>query len=215
MIATGLMIPSASPGVASDDLGNLSDLLAPSPSKPTPRSQNGRVRIFQNFLVHPMPVWSRYSSGAAPAEESRMETATRNNTYQMRMVPREEAFESWENLFTVVGHNGPVRSLEQHARVVGRQFISICSPTNTQVFLVDNNPSRIMQVVACGNYSRDRNVGQIAVIVAIQNQTGLVTMTRQWRTPSFQSGIRSAWPIPKRELDGVLIDLSRARLIPS
>ena len=144
-----------------------------------------------------------------------MEATTSNDIYQMRMVPRAEKFDDWENLFTVIGHNGPVRSLEQHARLVGQQFVSICSPNNTQAFLVEKSPSRIMQVVACGNYSRDRTIGQIAVVVAIQNQTGLVTMTRQWRTTSFQSAIRSAWPIPKRELDGVLIDLSRARLIPS
>ena len=68
LIAAGLVTPSSHAALASDDLGTLSDLLAPSPSKPTPRSQNGRVRIFNNFLVHPMPVWSRYSSGAAPAE---------------------------------------------------------------------------------------------------------------------------------------------------
>ena len=144
-----------------------------------------------------------------------MRTGTRGNTYQMNMVPKDEQFEAWENLFTVVGHNGPVRSLERHGRVVAQQFISICSPGNTQVFLVDKSPSRIMQVVACGNFSRDRNTGQIAVVVAIQNETGLVTMTRQWRTKSFQSRTHSTWPVPKREVDGVLIELSRARLNPA
>ena len=215
MIAAALLVPSSHSGLANDDLGTLSDLLPPSQSTPTPRSQNGRVRIFNNFLVHPMPVWSRYANGPAPAEQSRMQASTQNNTYQMRMVPREEEFDNWKSLFTVVGHDRPVRSLEQHARVVGRQFISICSPGNTQLFLVDNNPSRIMQVVACGNYSRDKSIGQIAVVVAIQNKNGLVTMTRQWRTKSFQSRIRSSWPVPKREVDGVLIELSRARLIPT
>lgn len=144
-----------------------------------------------------------------------MQAATRDNTYQMRMVPRDEEFETWKNLFTVVGHDRPAGSLEQHAKIVGRQFITICSPSNTQVFLVDKSPSRIMQVVACGNYSRDRGAGQIAVVVAIQNEKGLVTLTRQWRTKAFQSRIRSSWPVPKREVDGVLIELSRARLNPA
>ena len=201
-------------GFASDDLGSLNDLLAPSPSKPAVRSHNGRVRIFDNVLVHPMPVWSSFDSGPAPAEQSRMQTGNQNGTYQMSMVPQDEEFKEWKNLFSVVGHNSPVRALRQHSNVVLQQFRAICSPSNSSAFLVDVRPMRVMQVVACGNYSRDRATGQIAIVVSMQNQTGLVTMTRQWRTKSFQSAVRTSWPVSKQELDSVLNELSRARLIP-
>ena len=143
-----------------------------------------------------------------------METANRNGTYQMRMVPRDEIFSDWKNLFSVIGHNGPVRSLQQHSRVVVEQFRSLCSPINSQVFLVHAGRTRVMQVFACGNYSRDRHTGQIAVVVSMQNATGLVTMSRQWRTKSFQSAIQISWPISKAELDHVLVELARSQLIP-
>jgi hypothetical protein len=214
LIAAASMVGVAQRSLASDDLGSLQDLLPPSQSNPTARSHDGRVRIFNNFLVHPMPVWSSFDSGPAPAEQSRIQTGSRNGTYRLTMIPDDEEFKQWKNLFAVTGHDGPVRALADHGRVVIQQFRTICSPSNTQTFLVESSNTRVMQVVACGNYSRDRAVGQIAVVVSMQNATGLVTMSRQWRTKSFQSRVQSSWPVSKLELDSVLVELSRARLIP-
>ena len=212
--ACSLALTSSRPALADDDLGTLQDLLPPTTSQPSVRSQSGRVRIFDNFLIHPLPVWSSFASGPAPAERSRIQTGTRNGVYQLRMVPQDEAFDTWKSLFSVVGHNSPVRSLAQHGNIVVQQFRTICSPTNTSVFRVSSSPTRIIQLVACGNYSRDRSVGHMAAIVTLQNASGLVTISRQWRTGSFQSRIESDWPIEKIEIDRVLVELSRARLVP-
>jgi len=197
-----------------EDLGTLQDLLPPSASKPTSRSLNGRVRLFDNFLIHPLPVWSSFANGPAPAERSKIRTANKSGLYQMSMVPKDEVFDSWQNLFTIVSKQNDKRSVVQHARLVMQQFRAVCSPSNLQVIRVHASPQLHIQVVACGNYSRDRSKGQMAVIVTMRNQVGLATLTRQWRTPAFQSKIQTSWPVPKNEMEGVIGELARSRLIP-
>ena len=202
------------PAIAQNDLGSLNDLMATSPDQPTQRSLNGRIRLFHNILIHPMPVWSSFDDGPAPAERSKIKTGNKDGLYRMSMVPQDEDFKDWKNLFTVSAHEKDRRAVIQQGRVVVEQFRALCSPSNSQVFRVDVKPNRLIQVVACGNYSRDRAIGQMAAIVTLRNDDGLVTLTRQWKTPSFQSRIPSNWPVPKAEMDKIIGELSRSRLIP-
>lgn len=209
------MLPTFHPSTAQEDLGTLQDLLPPSSSvNSARRSLNGQVRLFDNVLIHPMPVWSSFANGPAPAERSKIKTANKNGLYQMSMVPREEDFANWQNLFTVTAHQRDKRSVGQQGRQVMQQFRTICSPSNLQVFKVHASPTMLIQVVACGNFSRERSKGQMAAIVTLRNESGLVTLTRQWSTPAFQSKIPTSWPVPKNEMDGVLGELSRSKLVP-
>ncbi|MEP1208323.1 MAG: hypothetical protein ABJM29_08795 [Rhizobiaceae bacterium] len=214
VVALSLM-PVSLPAYAQEDLGTLDDLLPPSPGAWKKRSMTGRVQLFDNILLYPLPVWSNVANGAAPAERSKIRTANRDGLYQMSMVPHDEEFTGWENLFTVTAHQKDPRPVMQQGHLVMQQFQAVCSPSNMQVFKVHASPTTLVQVIACGNYSRDRSKGQMAAVVTRRNQSGLVTMTRQWRTAPFQSKIQSNWPIPKSELDGVLRELSRSKLIPS
>ena len=215
VIVAGMCSLSVSlPSSAQDDLGSLNDLMATSPDQTTQRSLNGRIRLFRNVLIHPMPVWSNFEDGPAPAERSKIKTANKNGLYQMSMVPQDEEFTDWKNLFTVSAHEKDRRAVVQQGRVVVEQFRALCSPSNSQVFRVDVRPNRLIQVVACGNYSRDRSNGQMAAIVTLRNEDGLVTLSRQWKTQAFQSRIPSSWPVPKAEMDKIIGELSRSRLVP-
>ena len=215
MLVAGICSVSvALPSIAQSDLGSLNDLMATSPDQPAQRSLNGRIRLFHNVLIHPMPVWSSFDDGPAPAERSKIKTGTKDGLYQMNMIPQDEDFTNWKNLFTVAAHEKDRRAVIQQGRIVVEQFRALCSPSNSQVFRVDVRPNRLIQVVACGNYSRDRSNGQMAAVVTLRNEQGLVTLTRQWKTPAFQTRIPSSWPIPKSEMDKVIGELSRSRLIP-
>ncbi|NKB52061.1 MAG: hypothetical protein GKR97_07550 [Rhizobiaceae bacterium] len=213
IVSAGLLAAPYSAS-AQEGLGTLNDLLPESPGSTVNRSLNGRIRLFKNVLIHPMPVWSSFENGPAPAERTKMKTSNNKGLYKMTMVPGDEQLADWRNLFTVVAHEKSNPSVIRHGLTVVGQFKALCSPSNMQAFKVHATPQRLIQVVACGNYSRDRATGQIAAIVTLRNKSGLVTMTRHWRTSSFQSKVVTAWPIPKTEIDNVLAELSRSKLVP-
>lgn len=214
LFAAALAAFQPAPAFPQDKLGTLEDLL-PQSSSTAPRSLDGRIQLFDNILVHPMPVWSRFADGPAPAEQSRIRTSRKEGLYRMSMVPRGENFEEWDNLFSVVGHDTPGPGLRRQGATVANQFRALCSPANSQVYAVDIRQNRLIQLVVCGQYSRDRNRGQMAAIVTLRNETGMATLTRQWRTGPFQAQVISAWPVPKGEIDRTLGELSRARLLPA
>jgi len=202
-----------SPASADDHLGSLEDLLPPSSSKSKARSFTGRIRIFNSVLLHPLPVWSRVANGPAPAEKTKLTTANRKGVYYLDMVPKDESFKQWTNRFGVVGFNQPNASLQRQSNLVVQHFRSICSPSNLQVFRGRQAADRTVIVVACGSYSRQPGTGQMAAVMFLKNKTQSVTMRREWRGPAFQSKVASTWPVPKRELDGVLSELYRSRLL--
>ena len=117
------------------------------------------------------------------------------------------------NRFGVVGFNQPNASLQRQSNLVVQHFRSICSPSNLQVFRGRQAADRTVIVVACGSYSRQPGTGQMAAVMFLKNKTQSVTMRREWRGPAFQSKVASTWPVPKRELDGVLSELYRSRLL--
>ena len=202
------------PAHAQDPLGTLEDLMPETTEFGGRRSMNGRIKLFRNHLVHPMPVWSSFADGPAPAEKTKIQTANAKGLYKMSMVPQDEDFENWQNIFTVVAHENSSRGVRQTGLVVANQFRTICSPANTQIFKVDLKPHRLIQLVVCGQFSRDRAKGQMAALVTLRNPTGLVTLSRQWRSPAFQSKVTSDWPISKLEVDRVMAELAKSRLIP-
>lgn len=205
---------STCPSHANGDLGSLEDLLPPSTGNKGPRSHNGRVQIFNSLLIHPMPVWSRYANGPAPAEKTKFKTANRNGIYYLDMVPKDESFKQWTNRFSVVGFDQANASLRLQSKAVVGHFRSQCSPSNMQVFGGKQAADRAMLVIACGAYSRNRGTGQMAAVLMLKNPLQSVTIMREWRGPAFQSQVASSWPVPKRELDGVLGELFRSRLLP-
>ncbi len=214
MIASTGLLAASNFATAQEDLGTLNDLLPASPGANANRSLNGRIRLFSNMLIHPMPVWSSFENGPAPAERTKIKTSNANGSYKLSMVPDDEQLTDWRNLFTVVAYEKSDQSVTRQGLTVIQQFKALCSPSNMQAFKVHVTPQRLIQVVACGNYSRDRATGQIAAIVTLRNESGLVTLTRQWRTSSFQSKVGTGWPVPKTEIDNVLKELARSRLIP-
>lgn len=213
-IAAFLLFSDPNSSQAQQDLGTLQELLPPSPGANARRSINGRIRVFDNVLIHPMPVWSKYSDGPAPSERSKIQTATRDGIYSMNMTPREETLDNWKSIFTITGVNRAGISIKEHAESVAAQFQSVCSPSNLKFFPGRQTPISVLFVVACGNYSRDREQGHMAAVVVLKTETTVVTISRQWRDKAFQAAIQSAWPVDKDELESVMAELAKSRLIP-
>ncbi|MGI9366873.1 MAG: hypothetical protein ACR2O8_16950 [Rhizobiaceae bacterium] len=197
-----------------NDLGTLQDLLPPPANPDSPRSVSARIRVFDNILIHQLPVWSSYANGPAPAERSIIQTATNNGVYRMKMAPADENFEDWTNLFSIVALNQPNAPIQKQAEDVANYYRSICSPSNMQMFRGNQSANRFVFVIVCGNYSRQREIGQMAAVTIFQNRNVAVTLTRQWRGKAFQSSIDTNWPVKKQEVDAVLKELVRTRLVP-
>jgi hypothetical protein len=202
------------PAHAQEDLGTLQDLLPPSPGGSARRSVDGQIQLFDNFLVHPMPVWSSFKNGPAPAEQSKIRSANRNGVYTMSMVPKNEDFKAWGSQFSVIALNRPRGPIQQRARRVAEHYKSVCSPSNLKMYKGDESSNRFSFVIACGNYSRQRETGQIAAVVILQNKTGAVTLSRQWQDTAFQAGLPTTWPVEKSEIENVLRELVRSKLLP-
>ena len=216
VVLTGLLPNLAATQVMAQesDLGTLQELLPPPSNPNSPRSINGRIRVFDNFLVHPMPVWSSYANGPAPAERSIIQTSTDNGIYRMNMAPADEDFKNWSNLFSVAALNQPNAPIQKQAEDVANYYKSVCSPSNMQLFQGNQSARRFVFVIVCGNYSRQRETGQMAAVTIFQNDTVAVTLSRQWRGKAFQSAVDTNWPVSKSEVDTVLQELIRTRLLP-
>ncbi len=206
---------TTSPAVADDGLGSLEDLLAPSQNPAPARSYSGRVRVFDSVLIHPMPVWSRIEDGAAPAERSRFQRSNQNGIFRFDLAPHEESFKDWSNLLSMVAfqnHPGPIEL--QAGRLVAH-FKTICSPNNFNAFPAGKSPTKRVMVVVCGNYSRNREQGVVAAVTLLKRGNLAVTIMRQWKRKSFITSVTSDWPVTRKEIDGVLGELIKSRLIPA
>lgn len=215
-VMVGFLSPAAlvSATAQESDLGTLQDLLPPPANPNSPRSISGRIRVFDNVLIHQLPVWSSYANGPAPAERSIIQTSTKNGVYRMNMAPADENFEDWTNLFSVVALNQPNAPIQKQAEDVANYYKSICSPSNMQMFRGNQSANHFVFVIVCGNYSRQREIGQMAAVTIFQNRNVAVTLSRQWRGKAFQSAVDTNWPVKKSEVDAVLKELVRTRLVP-
>lgn len=197
-----------------EELGTLEDLLPQRNEKSGPRSFDGRIQLFDHLLFHPMPVWSLVGNGAAPGERTKFDRNRKGNAFRIDFVPKEEDFKDWKSRFSIIAFNNSNVGLVQQARRLGEFIRSECSPRNLRIFPGNRTQSRLVLVSSCGNYSRKRDTGEMIAAVIIKRGKLMVTLMRQWRAPAFQASIRSDWPIPRREIDGVLSELLRSRLVP-
>ena len=213
-LATGIGANSST-AIAQDGLGSLNDLLAPSPSLNAPRSLNGRVRIYDSVLVHPMPVWSRVEDGAAPSERSIFQRSSQENVFRFDIAPRGESFKDWRNLFAVVAFKNRPGPIERQAHGVVQHFKRQCSPNNLGIYPGNKTTEKLVLVVSCGNYSRQREFGEIAAVTIVKRGNLAVTLMRQWKRKSWITSVPSQWPVSRKEIDGVLKELVRSRLLPA
>ncbi len=204
-LAATLVAASASlaaPAFAQSE--TLDDLLpAPQPGAKY-RGLNATVRLFDSVLVYPLPDWSPTEASSNPVTASRIKRSQKGNLFSLEMVPKEEEFKSWTNLYGVVGMANFRGSNQQHANLIVNQFKAGCRPSNLAVRPGSGNNKKAVIVVACGSYTTKRDQGEIAAFVLFKNGNTSARIYREWRGKAFQAQVTSTWPVSEEEVRRVL-----------
>ena len=203
------------PAHSDGGLGTLQDLLPPREEQSSKRAFDGRIRLFDHFLFYPMPVWSLVANGPAPAERSQFQRSRHKNAFRLDVVPKDEKFDDWNSRFSIIAFDNQNHPITTQATRLANYFRSECSPSNLRVFPGNRTQTKMVMVAACGNYSRKKDKGEMAAAIILKQGDINVTVMRQWRGPNFQARIRSQWPVSKSEIDGVLNELVRSKLVPA
>ena len=162
-----------------------------------------------------MPVWSKLEDGAAPAERSQFQRTRRKGLFRLDATPTDEDFKKWNDLFSIIAFENQPGPIERQINNLARHYQTVCSPNNLKIFPAGKLPTKRVVVIFCGNYSRQREFGVVAAVTLLKNGNTNITMMRQWKRKSFITSIKSNWPISRKEIDGVLGEMLKAKLIPN
>ncbi|MDD9908727.1 MAG: hypothetical protein OXR62_03460 [Ahrensia sp.] len=193
------------------------DDLMPQSSQPTlsKRDITGRVTIFDSVLVHPMPDWLPKEIQANPIRSTKINRSRDERSLLLEMIPREETFEDWRNLYTIIGFRDYPGDNASHARAIMRQFRDNCSPSNLMIGPLQGNPRLAMLVTACGSFARQRDMGEVAAFVLLQNGKTVARLAREWRGPAFRSEDPNQWPVSRASIQRIIQTMTRASLTTS
>ena len=190
----------------------LDDLL-PSPQPGAKyRGLNATVKLFDSVLVYPLPDWSPTEVSSNPLTASRFNRTQKGNVFSLEMVPKEDDFKSWTNLYGVVGMANFRGSTQQHANLIVNQFRTGCRPSNLAVKPGSGNNTKAVIVVACGSYNQKREQGEIAAFVLFKNGNTSARIYREWRGKAFQAEVTSTWPVSEEEVRRVLRTMAASTL---
>ena len=182
----------------------LDDLLpAPQPGAKY-RGLNASVRLFDTVLVYPLPDWSPTERSSNPLKASKFNRTQKGNIFSLQMVPKEEEFKSWRNLYAIVGVANFPGNTRSHADQIIKQFRAGCRPSNLSIRPGSGNRNKAIIVIACGSYARKQDEGEIAAFVIFQHGKTAVRIYREWRGPAFQAGTSATWPVSPEEVQRVL-----------
>lgn len=201
---------AASPAFAQSE--TLDDLL-PAPQKGAKyRGLNATVRLFDSVLVYPLPDWSPTEASSKPLTASRFKRSQKGGIFSLEMVPKDEDFKKWRNLYGVVGMANFRGSTQQHANQIVSQFKTGCRPSNLSIRPGSGNSKKAVIVVACGSYAQKRDEGEIAAFVLFQNGKTSARIYREWRGKAFQAEVTSTWPVSEEEVRRVLRTMAASTL---
>jgi hypothetical protein len=191
---------------------SLDDLLPPPQPGAKYRGLNATVKLFDSVLVYPLPDWSPTERSAQPLTASRFNRSQKGNVFSLEMVPKEESFKDWTNLYGVVGMANFRGSNQQHAKLIVNQFKTGCRPSNLSVKPGGGNNKKAVIVVACGSYTKKRDIGEVAAFVLFRNGNTSARLYREWRGKAFQAEVPSTWPVSEEEVRRVLRTMATSTL---
>lgn len=199
-------------GHAQDE--TLHDLMPPPPAtSPQKAGIHASIRLFDSLLIHPLPDWSPREVESDPLSATRFDRQRGENIIRQEMVPVEETFKDWRNLYGLMGLRNYPGTNAAHAGQIVRLFRTGCSPSNINIQPLHGNERMALQVVACGSFSRQPDIGEVAVFVLLKRGTTAARLYREWRGPAFRAEDPGQWPVKRNTLRHVIMTMTGARLV--
>ncbi len=194
----------------------LDDLMADPPSGNTSnQTLQGRVRLFDSILVHPLPDWTPKEIQANPTGATRFNRQLNDNAFRLEMVPKDESLSDWRNLYAIMGFRGVKEPTEGHVRKLVSGFQRDCNPSNLNIRPVSGNANAALLIAACGSLTRQSNSGEVAAFLLLRRDETVVRLFRVWRGPAFRSEDPGQWPVTPKSFDRVVNAMIKSRLLPA
>lgn len=193
----------------------LRDLMPEPPRAQSPaKGFEATIRLFDSVLIHPLPDWMPREIQGDPMSSTLFSRQEKGNVFRMEMVPKEETFQDWRNLYAVMGLRNYPGTISDHARQIITLFRSGCSPSNLAIRPPQGNANIALLIIACGSFSRQAGMGEVAVFVLLHRGKTAVRLYREWRGKAFRAEDRGQWPVKRKTLDHVIRTMTQARLVP-
>ena len=190
----------------------LDDLMA-KPKGPPPE-RNGVIRLFDSVLVYPLPDWTPPDTHSNPLAGTRYNRQEAPGVFKLEMTPKNESAENWFNLYALLARQNYKGSTGSHAREIASAFRQNCNPSNLSIRPGRGDDNRAFLLIACGNYSKRPQLGEVAAFALFRRGGTAVRLYREWKGAAFRANDPTSWPVTLEEFGVVTQAMAKAKLLP-